>query len=89
MTATASEAIYGADLYVRFPGDTSNYGTKIGWTSGNSDRTTYSLPVNYTFPSSPASGMYKFTLRVYPFNNSGSGNAWGTPSDVFKSITVQ
>jgi hypothetical protein len=89
MIATASEPIYGADLYVRFPGDTSKYGTKIGWTSGNSDSTTYALPVNYSFPSPASSGTYKFTLRVYPFNNSGSGDAWGDPYDVFENVTVE
>ncbi len=89
LIATAKVPIFGADLYVRFPGDTSKYGTKIGWTSGNSNRTPYSLPVNYSFPASAASGRYKFTLRVYPFNNSGSGNAWGDPYDVFKFVTVE
>ena len=89
MIATASEPIYGADLYVRFPGDTSKYGTKIGWTSGNSDSTTYALPVNYSFPSPASSGTYKFTLRVYPFNNSGSGDAWGDAYDVFENVTVE
>ena len=89
MTATANQPIYGVDLYVCSPGDSSQYGTKIGWTSGNSDRTTYSLPVSYTFSSTAASGTYKFTLRVYPFNDSGSGDPWGTPYDVFKNVTVQ
>ncbi len=89
MTATANQPIFGADLYVRSPGDGSKYGTKIGWTSGNSNKTTYSLPVRYAFPSTVASGTYKFTLRVYPFNNSGSGDPWGTPYDVSKDVTVQ
>ncbi len=89
MTATANKPIFGADLYVLSPGDGSRYGTKIRWTSGNSNKTTYSLPVRYTFPSTVASGTYKFTLRVYPFNNSGSGNPWGTPYDVSKNVTVQ
>ena len=89
MTATANQPIYGADLYVCSPGDSSQYGTKIGWTSGNSDRTTYSLPVSYTISSTATSGTYKFTLRVYPFNDSGSGNPWGTPYDVSKDVTVQ
>ncbi len=89
MTATANKPIYGADLYVRSPGDGSKYGTKIRWTSGNSNRTTFSLPVRYAFPSTVASGTYKFTLRVYPFNNSGSGDPWGTPYDVFDNVTVQ
>ena len=89
MTATASEPIYGAHLYVRFPGDTSRYGTQIDWTFGNSNRTTYALPVNYSFPSPASSGTYKFTLRVYPFNNSGSGDAWGDPYDVFENVTVE
>ena len=89
LTATANAPIYGADPYIRSPGDTSKYGTKIGWTSGNSNRTTYSLPVTYTFPSTAASGRYKFTLRVYPFNNSGSGNAWGDPVDVSGYVTVE
>ncbi len=89
MTATANKPIFGADLYVCSPGDGSKYGTKIGWTSGNSNKTTYSLPVRYAFPSTVASGTYKFTLRVYPFNNSGSGDPWGTPYDVFDNVTVQ
>ena len=90
MTATANQPIYGADLYVLSPEDSSNkYGTKIKWTFGNSNRTTYLLPVSYSFPSTAASGTYKFTLRVYPFNDSGSGDPWGTPYDVFKNVTVQ
>ncbi len=90
MTATANQPIYGADLYVRSPGDTSNkYGTKIRWTFGNSNRTTYVLPVSYTFPSTAASGSYQFTLRVYPFNDSRSGDAWGTSYDVSENVTVQ
>ena len=89
LTATASEPIYGAQPYVRFPGDTSKYGTKLSWTGGNSNRTTYALPVNYTFPASAPSGTYKFTLRVYPFNNSGTGNKWGDPVDVIRFVTVE
>ncbi len=92
MTATANAPIIGADLYIYFPDRTydedNKYGTKIDRTSGNSDATTYSLPVNYSFPASAASGTYKFTLRVYPFNNSGLGDAWGVPYDVFKDVTV-
>ena len=81
---TSAAPIYGAHLYVRVPGDTSRYGTQIGWFRGNNDRTTTTLPLSYTFPEGAASGTYKISLRVYPWD----GNTWGTPSDLFEYVTV-
>ena len=40
--------------------------------------------MSYTFPEGAASGTYKISLRVYPWD----GNTWGTPSDLFEYVTV-
>ena len=87
MTVSANEPIYGVQLYMRIPGDTSKYGKKYNWKYGNSNQTTYNLPTGCKLPSS--AGTYKLTLRVYPFNNSGTGNKWGSPVDVFKYVKVE
>ena len=34
VTSTSSDPIYGSHLYVKAPGDTSAYGTNIGWFGG-------------------------------------------------------
>jgi hypothetical protein len=85
ISITSAAPINGAHLYVRVPGDTSRYGTQIGWFSGNNDRTTTTLPLSYTFPDDAASGTYQIALRVYPWN----GNTYGDPSDLFESVTIK
>ena len=85
ISITSAAPIYGAHLYVRVPGDTSRYGTQIGWFSGNNDRTTTTLPLSYTFPDDAALGTYQITLRVYPW----SGSMYGDPSDLFESVTIE
>ena len=85
ISITSAAPINGAHLYVRVPGDTSRYGTQIGWFSGNNDRTTTTLPLSYTFPDDAALGTYQIALRVYPWN----GNTYGDPSDLFESVTIK
>ena len=85
ISITSAAPIYGAHLYVRVPGDTSRYGTQIGWFSGNNDRTTTLLPLSYTFPDDAALGTYQIALRVYPW----SGSMYGDPSDLFESVTIK
>ena len=85
ISITSAAPIYGAHLYVRVPGDTSRYGTQIGWFRGNNDRTTTTLPLSYTFPDDAASGTYQIALRVYPW----SGSMYGDPSDLFESVTIK
>ena len=85
ISITSAAPIYGAHLYVRVPGDTSRYGTQIGWFRGNNDRTTTTLPLSYTFPDDAALGTYQIALRVYPWN----GNTYGDPSDLFESVTIE
>ena len=85
ISITSPAPIYGAHLYVRVPGDTSRYGTQIGWFSGNNDRTTTTLPLSYTFPDDAALGTYQIALRVYPW----SGSMYGDPSDLFESVTIE
>lgn len=86
LTATVSTSgvpIYGAFLYVRAPGDTSTYGTKLDWVSGGTSTT--SLDLSYTFPNNAASGSYKITVRVYPWN----GNRWGVHKYISNYVNVQ
>ena len=73
ISITSAAPINGAHLYVRVPGDTSRYGTQIGWFSGNNDRTTTTLPLSYTFPDDAALGTYQIALRVYPWSGSMYG----------------
>ena len=84
VVSSTTGAIYGVQMYVRSPGDRSRYGTKKDWYSGSTSKTTTSLSVSYTFPEGAASGRYKISLRVYPWD----GNTWGTPSDLFEYVTV-
>ena len=79
---TCELPIYGAHLYVRVPGDSSTYGTQIGWFPGGT--TTTSLTLSYTFPTDAASGSYKITARVYPWD----GNTYGNPDDLVDYVTV-
>ncbi len=80
---TSDAPIYGAHLFVRAPGDTSTYGTKIGWFPGG--RTTQTLTLPYTFAANAASGSYKITARVYPWN----GDAWGDPDYLSDYVSVE
>jgi hypothetical protein len=80
---TCELPIYGAHLFVRTPGDTSTYGTTIGWFSGSTTATSLTLP--YTFPTDAASGSYKITARVYPWN----GDAWGDPDYLSDYVSVE
>ena len=84
VVSSTTGAIYGVQMYVRSPGDRSRYGTRKDWYSGSTSQTTTSVSVSYTFPEGAASGTYKISLRVYPWD----GNTWGTPSDLFEYVTV-
>ena len=84
VTSSSSDPIYGSHLFVKTPSDTSTHGTNIGWFGGSTAKTTTSLSLSYTFPSDAASGSYKITARVYPWN----GDTWGTPVYLSENVNV-
>ena len=84
VTSSSSDPIYGSHLFVKAPGDTSAYGTNMGWFPGSSTKTTTSVSLSYTFPSDATTGSYQITARVYPWN----GDTWGTPVYLSENVTV-